>query len=95
MGMSTSVYGIVPADEKFNQMKKIWEMCEQANVAIPEDVVDFFDGERPDGTGVVIYLNEDTVDAVTEWGADMQSGYEVDISKLDPKIKIIRFANSW
>ena len=95
MGMSTAVFGIVPADEKFNQMKKIWEMCEQANVAIPRDVVDFFDGDRPDDADVVIYLDDSEVSAVKEWFDDCSVGYEVDLSKLDPKIKIIRFANSW
>jgi len=94
MGMSSSVDGIVQADDKFNEMKAIWEMCENTNVAIPQEVVDFFDGERPDDAGVVVWINNNS-QAVTEYNDDMQEGFEVDISKLDPKFKIIRFVNSY
>ena len=96
MGMSTSVAGIVPADAQFNKMKEIWEMCESTGVSIPQEVLDFFDDERPDPAGVVVYLSDNTSEsAVQEYNDDMSSGFEVDISKLDPKFKIIRFVNSW
>lgn len=94
MGMSSSVCGVVPADEKFNKMKDIWNMCESTGVAIPDEVVDFFDGERPDDAGVVVWIDRNSA-AVTEYNNDMSQGFEVDISKLDPKFKIIRFVNSW
>jgi len=95
MGMSSSVAGIVPADDKFNEMKTIWEMCENSNVAIPQEVIDFFDGDRHDPAGVVVYLRSDLGGAVSEYNNDMQEGFEVDISRLDPKFKIIRFVNSY
>jgi len=94
MGMSTSVYGIVPADEKFKKMKAIYDLCEETGVVPPEEVIDFFDGDRPDDSGAVVWLEGNTP-AISEWFDDCASGYEVDISKLDPKIKILRFANSW
>ncbi len=94
MGMSTSVYGIIPADEKFHKMKDIYDRCEELGVVPPEEVIDFFDGERPDASGVVMWL-EGNSDAITEYNHDMQQGYEVEISKLDPNIKILRFVNSW
>ena len=47
MSMSSSVVGFRPADDKWKKMKKIWDSCEEADVAIPKDVLDFFDGEYP------------------------------------------------
>ena len=33
--------------------------------------------------------------ALTPWGADMREGFEIEIAKLPPNVKIIRFFNSW
>lgn len=94
MGMSTSVCGIIPADEKFKKMKEIYDRCEELGVRVPEEVDDFFDRDRPDSKGVVLWLDEKT-EGVTEYNNDMQQGYEVEIAKLNPNIKILRFVNSW
>lgn len=91
MGMSTHVYGIVPADDKYNEMKALYDMCKKNDVSVPDEVWDFFDGDVPDSAGMQTSLD----DASTEFSSDMETGYEVDISKIDPKIKIIRFTNSW
>ncbi len=56
MSMSTSVSGVVPADEKFNKMKALWELCKLTDVAIPAEVLEFFDHQRPDDVSVVVYL---------------------------------------
>lgn len=93
MGMSTYVVGIVPADTKFLKMKAIWELCEENDVEIPAEVVNFFNDERPDDKGVRIDL-EDT-DAVSEYQEDSREGFEVVIDKLPKDVKIIRFYNSW
>jgi type IV secretory pathway TraG/TraD family ATPase VirD4 len=91
MGMSTHVVGIKPADEKFNQMRSLWEACEKARVTIPLEVVEFFGGETPDEAGVIVDLEN----AVQPWRDDSADGYEVDITKLPKDVKIIRFYNSW
>ena len=91
MGMSTHVEGIIPADEKYMKMAKIYNDCEDLGVVPPEEVIDFFEGDRPDPTGMSVSLG----DAASEYGADMQEGYEVDVRKLDPRVKIIRFTNSY
>lgn len=95
MGMSTYVVGIKPADEKFKKMKSIYDLCEEQGIDIPDEVEDFFDGERPDEKGVTIYLSE--TDGVYEYrnGEYAQEGYEVQIDKLPKDIKILRFINSW
>lgn len=90
MSVSLGVYGVVPADEEFNKMKSIHDSCEEMGITPPKEVVDFFDGERPDPAGMVIWMDDSRTDGVTEWGNDYSSGYEIEIAKLDPKIKIIR-----
>lgn len=92
MGMSTHVKGFRPADEQWEKMKQIWETCEEADVPIPKEVEEFFDDEEPgDRPGMEIDLG----DAVSEYNADMMDGYEIDITKLPPGVKIIRVYNSY
>ena len=93
MSMSTHVVGIVPADDKYNLMREIWELCTKAGIAPPDDVDDFFHGERPDGTGVQIDIK--SLDAVESWSEEGASGFQVDITKLPENIRFIRFFNSW
>jgi hypothetical protein len=92
MSMSTHVVGFRPADKKWHQMKKIWQDCEAADVPIPKEVLEFFDHEDPaDKPGAEVELK----DALREWHGDGRSGYEVDIMKLPPDVKILRFYNAW
>lgn len=95
-GVTLAVYGVVPTDDKFNTMKSIYDMWQSSGVTVPPEVWEFFGDDSPDDAGMVVWLNgDDNNHAVTEWGNDYQSGFEIDISKLDPKFKIIRVANSW
>jgi hypothetical protein len=95
MGMSTHVVGIKPADAKFKEMLAIYRACEKAKVSIPKEVDDFFDGETPDESGVVVSLEASAKGPVQEWQDDSAEGYEVDLRKLPADIKILRFYNSW
>ena len=45
MGMSTSVAGVVPADEKYMQMKEISDKCRAAGISSPPEVDDYFGGD--------------------------------------------------
>ena len=91
--MSTHVVGFRPADEKWNKMKKIWNACESAGVEIPKKVDDFFNNEAPgDKPGIEVELKS----AVRPWSSKFaEEGYEVDIAKLPPDVKVIRFYNSY
>lgn len=94
MSMSTHVYGIAPPDDTWKKMKKVVEACEAAGIEYPPEVSEFFNGERPDEKGVIMDIEQSG--AATEWNdEDMCQGYEIDITKLDPKIKIIRVVNCW
>lgn len=94
MSMSTHIVGIKPADEKWKQMKTIYDACEKAGIEIPDEVYYFFNEESPDPSGVKVYRDV-LGGAVQKYSGDAESGYEVHIDRLPKDVKIIRFTNSW
>jgi hypothetical protein len=93
MSMSTHVVGFKPPDNKWKKMKAVYEACRAAKVDPPKEVAEFFEDGAPDDQGVEVCI--ENTSAVKEWSDDSRSGYEVDLKKLDPDVKIIRFYNSW
>ena len=94
MGMSSSLVGVRPPDAKWLAMKAAYEACEKAGVALPKEVEDFFNGEPPDPSGVVVMLQHSG--AVREYAPhDAAEGYEVDLTKLPKDVTLLRFWNSW
>lgn len=91
MGMSTSVVGFKPPDEKWLKMKAVHDVCLQANVLPPREVSEFFEWETPSSSGVRVPL-EGTPPVTTLEG---EAGFEVDVTKLPKDVTIIRFENSW
>lgn len=95
MGMSSYVQGIKPPDETFNKMYDAWDACQKAGVEPPKKVTDYFNDETPDEAGVVVSLDATKKGPVQEFNDDMREGFEIDLRKLPPDIKIIRFVNSY
>jgi hypothetical protein len=97
MGMHSYVQGIKPADEKFREMFAIYKACEKNNVSIPKEVEEFFAGKEPDEAGVVVNLKPSEKGPVQEYRPEYDTieGFEVDLRKLPPDVKIIRFINSY
>lgn len=93
MGMNTTVYGIVPPDDIWKLMKKVVDACDAVGIEWPDEVSDFFNDEPPDEKGVIVDI--ENTPGVIEYNSEMCNGFEVDITKLDPNIKIVRFVNSW
>lgn len=52
MSMSTHIVGFVPPDNKWRQMKVIYDACNEAGITVPEEVDDYFEGEAPDEAGM-------------------------------------------
>lgn len=95
MSKTYSVIGYRPADERWDLMKDIWNACRKANVPIPRDVEDYFDGEDPNGKpGMEVYL-VNFAGAVKEIHSEGSHSYQVDLSKLPKDIKFVRFEISW
>ena len=93
MSMTTSVYGIKPPDKRFREMYAIFKACDDASITAPSAVWKYFNEERPDEAGVLLPLEK--TPAVSPYKEEMQEGFEVDLTKLDKDIKIIRFVNSY
>lgn len=93
MGMSTHVVAIRPPDERWIEMKKVWDSCEKAGVDVPDKVMSFFNHEAPDETGVLIDIERGP--AVSVFEDDCKNGFEVDLATLPPDVKKLRFWNSY
>lgn len=93
MSMSVSVWGIIPNDEKWQKMKKIYDACEDSGIEPPKEVSDYFDYSAPDPIGRLIDLTEEPNKCVMKIGE--VDGFEVDLSLVPEHVKIIRFENSW
>ncbi|MCP3966761.1 MAG: hypothetical protein GY718_10490 [Lentisphaerae bacterium] len=92
MGMSTHVEGVRVPDEKWEQMKEVWDACSKSGVEIPEEVKKYFDYIPPEG--VVMFLGVNN--GVHAWtDGDMRSGFQIEIAKLPANIKYVRVYNSW
>jgi hypothetical protein len=90
MSMSTHVTGYAPPDERWQQMKAIWDTCKVAGIPVPAEVEEFFGGEEPDPAGVEVEL------PLREWsGTYAGAGYELDVAAIPSQVKTIRFYNSW
>jgi hypothetical protein len=96
MGMSINIVGIIPVDEKYKEMELIFNTCKKNKIAIPNEVVDFFNGEHPDPKGTIVeLLNYESTYICTDWSSSSSTGYEIKVEDIPENIKIIRFYNSW
>lgn len=91
MGMRTHVYGVKPLDEKWKKMKKVYDSCIEANVEIPEEVDDFFEGEPPNEIGVEV----DISNSLEKYHEDMREGFIVNLKMLPKHVTKIVFYNSY
>ena len=91
--MTTYVEGFRTPDEEWKTMKTVYDICVKAKVSIPDEVMDFFQGQPPsleDEARIDISMAEKKrTDNVA------QDVYEVNVSKLPKGVKIIRFINSY
>lgn len=93
MSMSKNVVGFKPPDATWQRMKAVWDACRVANVPVPTEVEDFFNGDAPDPAGVVVDIEGESY--VTEWNGVAANGFEVDLKQVPGDITILRFYNSW
>jgi hypothetical protein len=94
MGMTTHIVGYRSADDKWEKMKTIYNLCEEALIEVPEEVYQFFDYKRPgDKPGMEVEIEDH--ESVSEWSDVGKSGYEIDVELLPKDVKVIRVYNSW
>ena len=103
MSSSMYLYGIKPQTEEWHKMRQAYEACASAGVTPPKKVLDFFgfdeyDEEDISNEGVIVTLANYTGPqdvAVSSHNNEMQEGYVVDLTLLDPQIKQLLFYVSY
>jgi hypothetical protein len=97
MSVGYYVVGVKPPTEEYAKRVAVWQACEAAGVEIPDEVDDFFGGEEPDPTGMVVDLGwvddrKPRHECATEWMAHEgeESGLEIEIAKLPEGVERIR-----
>lgn len=93
MSMSSHFTGFSPPDDKWRQMKAVWDACANAHIPPPKEVSEYFDYRTPDETGVEVRIPDSIVREFSPYdGAD---GWEIELSKLPKNVKFLRFVNSY
>lgn len=98
MGMSTHVSGFKPADEKWRQMKAIFDNCVALKIPVPNTVMGFFEGDEPKSDDPGVKVQQAALikcGAVREWSDAARAGFEIDVKKIPADIAIIRVYNNW
>ena len=90
MSMSTYVMGIVPANAEYKKMLHVYDACMNANISVPDEVDDFFNGEAPSRDGMEVRL-----DIPQDNSVDMQDAFVVTLSELPANVTKIKFVNSY
>jgi hypothetical protein len=90
--IATCIFDAKPLDEKGKRYAVAWRACQAAGIEIPSHVSDYFHNNRtqPD---LEMFLEDLRLHpAVKPYADDRCAGYDVDISKLPPGCKTLRFA---
>ena len=103
MSISTIIVGVRDLRKEFDKMWTVAKACEKAKITFPKEVCDYFiiDADQKELDDKSCYEQEKlTFDlkgkpGVKTWSADMEEGFEVDLTKLPKDVKKIRFYNSY
>jgi hypothetical protein len=101
MSMSMHCEAVKPADENYKRKAEAYRACEAAGIGIPDELLKFFDDEPPDATGTKQTLGtghsapDNLHPSCAKYKADMEEGFEVDITKLPEGTRFVRFYCSY
>lgn len=94
MGMSMHVVGFHERDDRWDKMLAIWDSCRDADIDVPREVSDFFDGEYPgDAPGRSIDLED--YKCCSEYREDASEGFEIDLDLIPEGVTVLRFYCSY
>ena len=92
MSTSYDVIGMKVQDEKWEKMKNVWNTCRVAGIDVPEEVETFFDWNNPNE---MHGMQVDISNAISQPSLEEYVAWDVDIDKLPPDIKVVRFRISY
>lgn len=91
MSIIMHIEGFAPPDNRWREMKAVYDSCTQADIPVPIIVQEYFNFSPPDPSGVVINLRT----IAFEFNNEDEIGYEIDIDDLPKNVKKIRFYCAW
>jgi hypothetical protein len=92
MGMSLVVKGYIPPDADYMRKANAWRACKEAGVEAPKELLRLFDGREPQAAGMEI----DITVAVTECRPhESAEGFDIELARLPPGVRVIRVYSSW
>lgn len=91
MSIGLFVVGFRPPDDGWRKMKAVYDACVAAGVDVPAVVAKFFGHTRPDPAGVEVGLEKHECCRKFSDSDLGYGGFEIDITKLPPGVKIVRF----
>ncbi len=94
MSMSMHVLAVKPADDEYKRKAAAYRACDAARVPVPQELVDFFDGAEPDDTGMTQSINGKH-ESCESWVDASSQGFQVNVTKLPPGTRFVRFYCSW
>ena len=81
-----------PVGEKYKKYAAVYQACKEANIEPPEDVVEFFNYEEPDGK--ILWLNEDNIEDGVLSGEECYEKF-INLKKLPKDVEVIRVRIEW
>ena len=92
MSMMEVIEGISRKDmEKMKKMLEVENSCEEAGVPVPKEVTEYLELDHE----VIGKLRPSIDKGITSSTEDGLEVIEIDLSKIDEKIDIIRITKSW
>jgi hypothetical protein len=83
------VIGFVPPDDKWKQMKAVWDNCKALGIDPPTEVEGLFCGNEPSEHGMSIKIPHSI------WSDDRRDGIEVNMKDIPPHVKVLRFIQTY
>lgn len=92
MSMSTYIQVLKPKTKEYEKKLNIYKSCKELNISVPQEILDFFDGEVCE-EGIITEIPKE---AMREYADDCcREFFEVDLKKLPKNATMIRFVNSY
>ena len=95
MSMSTNIVFLRERDERFEQMKRIAEECDNANIRWPDDVIEYFNDDKCFENALEIKYKARKLTKDEYTGMEMREGYIINVVEIPEGTKQILFINSW
>jgi hypothetical protein len=98
MSVSSHCVAIKPATTEYLAKAAAWRACRAAGVAIPDELLKFFDYHEPDDSGMLTDLGTShgaKHPCCKPWGNDMCDGFQVDLGLVPEGTRFIRFYTSY